>query len=452
MSVNRRPAPTGVALLMAALAHVLPQVSEPAAAQQTGVVVFENVNVIPMDTERVLENRTVVVRNGRIESVAAVAAQIPQDAIRIDGTGRYLIPGLAEMHGHIPNMTDANAQFVEDVLFLYVAAGATTVRGMQGNPTQAGLRSRIESGDLIGPRLILSSRPVSGNIDAAQAEAIVREAKQQGLEVIKVHEGLSVEAYDAVARAAAELDMQWGGHISDNVGLQRALDRRQTTIDHLDNYVLAMLRDPAGGITAANIDENRIPALARATREAGVAVVPTMALWEVILGVHAPGTMMDRPELRYMPRQMVEGWRNNVAQRIAQTDAAQAALEAQLRLRMLGALDDAGAVILMGTDAPQLFSVPGFSLHRELDVMAKAGMTPFEILRSGTTAVAEHFGWGDAGRIEPGHRADLILLDANPLLDIANVSRTAGVMVDGRWLSAAEIQRELDAIAARAGG
>jgi imidazolonepropionase-like amidohydrolase len=117
---------------------------------------------------------------------------------------------------------------------------------------------------------------------------------------------------------------------------------------------------------------------------------------------------------------------------------------------MLGALDDAGAVILMGTDAPQLFSVPGFSLHRELDVMAKAGMTPFEILRSGTTAVADHFGWDDAGRIETGHRADLILLDANPLLDIANVSRTAGVVVNGRWLSAAEIQRELDAIAARA--
>jgi imidazolonepropionase-like amidohydrolase len=451
MSVNRRrSARLGAALVTAALAHVLPQVAVPAAGQQTGVVVFENVNVIPMDTERVLENRTVIVRNGRIESVAAASAQVPQDAIRVDGTGRYLIPGLAEMHGHIPNMTDANAQFVEDVLFLYVAAGATTVRGMQGNPTQAGLRSRIESGDLIGPRLILSSRPVSGNMNASQAEAIVREAKQQGLEVIKVHEGLSVEAYDAVAHAAAELDMQWGGHISDNVGLQRALDRRQTTIDHLDNYVLAMLRDPAGGITAANIDENRIPALARATREAGVAVVPTMALWEVILGVHNPDTMMDRPELRYMPRPMVEGWRNNVAQRVAQTDAAQAALEAQLRLRMLGALDDAGAVILMGTDAPQLFSVPGFSLHRELDVMAKAGMTPFEILRSGTTAVADHFGWDNAGRIEAGHRADLILLDANPLLDIANVSRTAGVVVNGRWLSAAEIQRELDAIAARA--
>jgi imidazolonepropionase-like amidohydrolase len=119
---------------------------------------------------------------------------------------------------------------------------------------------------------------------------------------------------------------------------------------------------------------------------------------------------------------------------------------------MLGALNDAGAAILMGTDAPQLFSVPGFSLHRELDAMAKAGMTPFEILRSGTTAVADHFGWGDAGRIEPGHRADLILLDANPLAGVANVGRIAGVMVNGSWLSAAAIQRQLDMIAARAAG
>jgi imidazolonepropionase-like amidohydrolase len=425
----------------------------PAAAQQSGIVVFENVNVIPMDSERVLENRTVIVRNGRIEAVAAAGdAQVPANAVRVDGTGRYLIPGLAEMHGHIPPVNENNRQYVEDVLFLYVAAGATTVRGMQGNPTQSGLRDRIRSGELIGPRLVLSSGPVSGTVDPSQAETIVRNAKRQGLEVIKVHEGLSVEAYDAVARTADDLDMEWGGHISDNVGLERALERKQTTIDHLDNYVIAMMRDPSAGLTAANIDESRIPALARATRDAGVAVVPTMALWEVILGVHHPDAMMNRPELRYMPAQMVQGWRNNVLQRNQQTDEEQAALEARLRLAMLGALDDAGARILMGTDAPQLFSVPGFSLHRELPVMARAGMTPFDILRSGTTAVADHFDWDDVGRVEAGHRADLILLDANPLGDIANIERIAGVMVNGRWLSGEALRERLDAIAARAAG
>lgn len=438
--------------LPATIAALVCLLAATGALAQTGTVVFENVNVVPMDRERILENQTVVVTDGRITTVSASAVPVPDGATRVDGSGRYLIPGLAEMHGHIPAISASNGQYVEDVLFLYVAAGATTVRGMQGNATQIGLRSRVDSGELVGPRMVLSSAPLSGDIGSDAAEAAVRQAREQGFDLIKVHEGLSPAAYDAIARTTAELSMQWGGHISDNVGLQRALERRQTTIDHLDNYVIAMMRDPTAGVTPANIDDSRIPALARATRDAGVAVVPTMALWEVILGVHDPATMMERTELRLMPAQMVAGWQRNVMARRQQIDPDQAALEARLRLRMLGALDDAGVTILMGTDAPQLFSVPGFSLHRELPVMARAGISPWDILRSGTTAVADHFGWEDSGKVEPGMRADLILLDANPLSDIANVSRIAGVMVNGRWLSGDEIRRRLDRIAARAAG
>ena len=147
---------------------------------------------------------------------------------------------------------------------------------------------------------------------------------------------------------------------------------------------------------------------------------------------------------------MVDGWANQVTDILSNADPATAAREVALRRKILKALHDEGAVILMGTDAPQLFSVPGFSLHRELVIMADAGLTPFEILRTGTVNVAEHMGTAnEAGTIAVGKRADLVLLDANPLQNIANAQRIAGVMWNGRWLPQSQIQARLDAIAAR---
>jgi len=448
-SQRRAGRPAGLAalaLLAGSLAGIAP------AAGQSGAVAFVGANVIPMDGDRVLAGQTVVVRDGRIAALGPDArTEVPAGATRIDARGKYLIPGLAEMHGHVPAVGAAGPRFAEDVLFLYVAAGATTVRGMQGHPSQLELRRRVQSGDLIGPRLFLSSPPLSGNnvADAATAERLVREHKAAGYDLLKVHEGLSKEAYAAIARTAREVGLPFGGHVSDIVGLEGALAERQSTIDHVDNYVLAMLPGNAAAL-ASNADAARIPALARATREAGVAVVPTMALWEVILGRHDPAAMKDRAELRYMPAAMVQNWVTQVGSRRAQVDPAEAAREVELRRLMLKELSDAGVRILMGTDAPQLFSVPGFSLDRELVSMAGAGMTPYQILRSGTVAVAEHLGLAaESGTIAVGKRADLVLLDANPLADIANVQKRAGVMVNGRWLGAAEIGERLGAIAGR---
>lgn len=442
-------------LALAATAIAMVTASGPVCAAQAGAVAFVGANVITMDGERVLADHTVVVRDGRIAALGPSASvAVPAGAARIEARGKYLIPGLAEMHGHVPAAGNAGPQFAEDVLFLYVAAGATTVRGMQGHPSQLDLRRRVEAGSLIGPRLFLSSPPLSGNNtpDAATAERLVREHKAAGYDLLKVHEGLSPEAYAAIARTAREVGLPWGGHVSDLVGLQGALEARQSTIDHVDNYVLAMIPEGAApGVAAA--DPSRIPELARATRAAGVAVVPTMALWEVILGLYDPASMRDRPELRYMPPAMVENWATQVNARRAQTERGAALREVELRNAMLGALSEAGVRILMGTDAPQMFSVPGFSLDRELQVMAAAGMTPYQILRSGTVAVAEHLGLiAESGTIAVGKRADLVLLDGNPLDDIGNAAKRAGVMVNGRWLSADAIRARLDVIAARATG
>jgi hypothetical protein len=428
-----------------------------------GDYAFMNVNVIPMDQERVLADQTVVVRNGRITALgAASSTQVPAGAVRIDARGKYLLPGLAEMHGHIPG---ANVAAAEDVLFLYVAAGATTVRGMQGHPAQLELKRRAEAGEIIAPRLWLAAPPLSGNNvpDAAAAERLVRQAKESGFDLLKVHEGLSADAYAGIVKTATEVGLPWGGHVSQHVGVEGALRARQSTIDHIDDYVDALNppSSPAwaasGGervrLMALNADESRITQLARATREAGVAIVPTQILWEVLRGARDPQPMAARPENRYMAPTVRQGWLNTVTNLRQNADPAAAAREVDLRNRLLKAMSDENVLILMGTDAPQLYSVPGFSLHRELPVMVAAGMTPYQVLRSGTVNVATFFGIEDeAGTVATGRRADLLLLDANPLVDIANVERISGVMVDGRWLSGDMIRQRLEAIAAKHAG
>lgn len=421
--------------------------ASPGLAQQAGTVAFENVNVLPMDRETVLTDHTVIVRDGRIEAVGpAASTPVPDGATRVDGTGKYLLPGLAEIHAHIPGIQAGgeNRQFAEDVLFLYVAAGATTIRGMQGHPTQLELRRRVDSGELIGPRMYLAAPQLSGRsvMHPDSGRVLVRAAKQAGFDLLKIQEGLSPESYAAVVDEAKQQAIRWAGHVPDDVGLRAALEAGQTTIDHLDNYVVTL-----------EGDENNIPALAQETRQAGAAVVPTMSLWETLRGGQDVEALLTRAELRYMPRAVVEGWTEQVNRIRADTDPGEAAREIELRNRMLGALNDAGVPILMGTDAPQIFSVPGFSLYRELPVMIAAGMSPFEVLASGTINVARHFGTeNETGTIAVGKRADLLLLNASPLDDIANVEQRAGVMVNGRWLDEAEIQRRLDEIAARNAG
>jgi imidazolonepropionase-like amidohydrolase len=383
---------------------------------------------------------------------------VPAGATRIDGRGKYLLPGLAEMHGHLPT----NEAEAEDFLFLYLAGGATTVRGMQGHPTQLELKRRVNSGELLGPRMWLAAPSLSGNSapDPATGERLVRQAKADGYDLLKIHEGLSAETYAAIVRTAREVGLRFGGHVPQEVGVSGALAAGQNTIDHLDDYIEAMQPEgsPALGASGAErqrllplrADVARIPVLARATREAGVAVVPTQVLWEVLRGAREPASLASQAENRYMPAETRAAWLRAATNAYDNASRESARREAQLRQLLLKAMSDAGVTILMGTDAPQIFSVPGFSLHRELPLMVESGMLPYRVLRTGTVNVARHLGVeAQAGTVAVGKNADLLLLDANPLEDVQAVARNAGVMVDGRWIAGDAIRARLEAIASK---
>lgn len=266
-----------------------------------GVYAFVNVTVIPMDEERLLRRHTVVVQRGRITAVGPNdAVEVPANATRIDGTGKFLIPGLSEMHGHTPVPGgDPNNEFVENMMFLYVANGVTTVRGMLGARGQLELKAMANSGEMIGPTLYLAGPSFNGNSISSPAGAAerVRQQKRDGWDLLKVHPGLTREEYDSMAFAAAEVGIRFGGHVPEPVGLVHALKMGQQTFDHIDGFIAHL--DAAD----KSIDEGKLRDIVRLTREAGAWVVPTQVLWEVgVLGLGNTNEFRQRPEMRYWPQ------------------------------------------------------------------------------------------------------------------------------------------------------
>ena len=402
---------------------------------------FVDANVVPMDREGVLADYTVVVSQGRIvEMGPSASVDPPADAMIIDASGKYLMPGLAEMHGHMPG-----GDLEQKVMFLYLANGVTTVRGMLGQDGHLALRARANAGEIVAPTLYLAGPSFNdGSVNSpGEAEERVRRQKREGWDLLKIHPGPTREEYDAMAVTAQEVGIRFGGHVPADVGLEHAILMGQETFDHLDGYIEYL--DAFEG----DVDEDRLQAIVRLTRDARAWVVPTMVLWEVgIIGRGDADELMRRPEMRYWPAQGVEAWANRQRAAASRTSPERAEQWASNRNRVLKALSDGGAGILMGTDSPQIFSVPGFSLHREMQAMAEAGMSAYEILVSGTRNVGEYFQRLDSfGTVAVGRRADLLLLNANPLSDVASVADRAGVMFRGRWLPEDEIRRRLEEIA-----
>jgi imidazolonepropionase-like amidohydrolase len=437
---------------------VLLLVASPVYAEST---VFINVNVIPMTSGEVLSARTVIVTDGEITAIGDVDhTPLPDNAVVVDGTDRFLMPGLSEMHGHVPPV---GSDGLDRVLQLYVANGITTVRGMLGQASHLEMRSALKKGELLGPRLYTSGPSLNGSSVTSPERAIsmVEQQHAAGYDFLKIHPGLTREEFDAMAATADRVGIRFAGHVPEDVGIERALAAGIATIDHLDGYMESLLRphdDPSGGLSgffgvfiADQADETKIAGIVAATVEAGTWNVPTDSLFRhATSSATDPDDMVDWPEMKYMPADTVARWRR--AKRDVLDDANYnpdtAARAVALRQKLILELHRNGAGLLLGSDSPQIFNVPGFAIHRELEYLVDAGLTPFEALQTGTANPAIFFGQANEfGVVKTGAKADLILLDANPLGDITNTRRIHGVMVGGRWLPRTELDDLLDRLA-----
>jgi hypothetical protein len=440
------------------------------AQAEPGTIAFTNVTVLPMNRSGVVPEQTVVVVGGVITEVGpASSVTVGAGATLIDGSGRYLMPGLAEMHAHVPSGDDPPREAIEDILFLYVANGITTIRGMLGSAYQIPLAEEIARGDVLGPRFYVGAPSINASSAPTPeaAERLIRDHAAAGYHLQKIHPGVSLETWDHMVEVAAEVDLTFGGHVPSDVGLVHAIETGMSTVDHLDGYVQAVAgpgvvsQINAGAAISleglvAGVDEARIPEIVQLTLDHDVFVVPTMYLWENLYGVTDPERFLSQPEMRYVSAAQRDAWRRQAAPGPRGGPAAVRAF-LDVRNRILEDLADAGASIMMGTDSPQMFNVPGFALHREIAVMSEAGMTNQQILESGTVVVGryvrEHLGLDeDFGTVAAGQRADLVLLGSNPLDDLDHLTDRVGVLVGGRWVSRADIDAGLEAIAAKHAG
>ncbi|MEJ7830711.1 MAG: amidohydrolase family protein [Segetibacter sp.] len=429
---------------------------QPADTKNTDIV-FNAVNVIPMDSERVLENQVVVVANGRIAAIGdAGKTKYSKNATVINAKGKYLIPGLAEMHAHVPPVDDLEP--MKEVLMLFAVNGVTTIRGMLGHPRHLELRSKIQSGEILGPRFITSGPSFSGqSVKTAEAAAeMVRQQKKAGYDFLKLHPGLTKETFAAIAKTAKEVNIPFAGHVSFDVGVWTAIEAGYTTIDHLDGFVESLVpgientteqqNGLFGMFVADKADTSKILRLTTALRNNKIWVVPTQALAERWFTPNkSPEDLRNEPEMKYMAATTLNNWVNSKKSLMnnPQYNAESINRFIALRRKLIYECNRNGVGLLLGSDAPQVFDVPGFSLHHELKYMVDAGLTPYEALRTGTVNVATFLNRNDMGVIKKGAVADLVLLNGNPLTNIEHVKNIEGVMLGTQWLSKDQISKEL---------
>lgn len=422
-------------------------------------VLFRGATLITMDAPGALAHHDLLVRDGRIAGIAPGGSIAPPaGAVIVEAAGRFLMPGLAEMHAHVPGPEAAG--WAEDVLLLYLGHGLTTVRGMLGQPAHLDLRARLERGELLGPRLFTSGPSVNGNSapDAETAVRMVREQKEAGYDFVKIHPGLKPEVFDAMAAAAREAGIPFEGHVSAQVGVRRALAAGQRAIDHLDQYVEALAREgctgtevPGGffgiGLTDC-ADRRRIPELVAATRAAGAWMAPTQVLIEQWTRPPSEAELRARGAWRFVSPATAQQW----ARTRTRFESALPFADRFIRLRreLLMQMHAAGVPILLASDAPQLFNIPGDSALAELVLYGEMGMPALDALATGTVNVARFFGQEDRfGRLREGLEADILLLAADPRVDLGNVRKLEGVMVRGRWLPRERLDTLLQGVAER---
>ncbi len=439
---------------------------EPAQKITRGnALLIQNVNIVDVRNGKILEKRQVVIDSGKIKSITETIEDPVSFGTRINGEGKYLMPGLAEMHAHIPPPTTDSLRITE-TLFLYLANGITTIRGMLGDPAHLLLREKAEKREILSPRIFTSSPSLNGTTVTTKEEASrkVRAYKMAGYDFLKIHPGLTLDVFDQIVQTAKEVNIPFAGHVPVDVGIRHALESNYASIDHIDGFLEGLVPesrhvDPnANGFFGYNfvpmVDTTKINDLVAMDKRYEVWVVPTESLFNRWFAPVGSNILMQEPEMKYMPVSTLEDWRK---QKVATTgvnttfNAVQWQKFDEIRKKLILKLQENGQGLLLGSDAPQIFNVPGFSIHHEIDEMLNAGLTPLQILKSGTLNPALFFKMEDTfGEVKEGLDADLILLDGNPLQDLRAIKQIIGVLVRGQWLPKKTIDAKLVEIAKNA--
>lgn len=463
-------------------------VAQQMPAQPQTHLVLTHVTVIDASGAPAQRNMAVVITGDRITEIGKIGhVHVPKNAEVFDETGKFLIPGLWDMHVH---------WYAKKYLPLFIANGVTGIRLMWGQPIHHQWRKEIEQGTLLGPRMVIASPIVDGpnpfwpgSIGVANEEdarLVVARVKQDGADFVKVYSRLPREAYFAIADEAKKQGIPFEGHVPFSVTAEEASDAGQKSFEHLfgvlpgcslrgDELNKAIRDDLAESIASGtrldfelgqrfrklshveldSYSTEKAAALFARFKKNGTWQCPTLTVNRSYAYIDDQAFRND-PRLKYVPIRIKSDWepgRDPTLVGRTPEDVVFAKNEFQKGLEVTAAMQRAGVGILAGTDVLNPFCFPGFSLHDELALLVQAGLTPMEALQSATLNPARFLGKEkELGTVATGKIADLVVLDANPLEDIGNTRKIVGVVFGGRFFTRAslnEMLREVEALAAR---
>jgi imidazolonepropionase-like amidohydrolase len=448
---------------------ILPLVISSLAAQTNPnvpqhVVAIRYVTVIDATGAPARPDMTVIIVGDRITQIEkSGGTSVPEGAHSVDATGKFLIPGLWDMHVHPTG---------KEYLALFIANGVTGIRIMWGSPSDYEWRKQVEAGQLIGPHMSIGSPIIDGpkplwpgSISVSseeEARQVVDQAKQHGADFVKVYQFLSREEYLAIADEAKKQGIPYEGHVPISVSAREASSAGQKSFEHLVGILPAcsthdaelmhaqqadLTEDIASGkvkFWGTHIKESRemmldtyspekSAALFAVLKNNGTWQCPTLTLLHMFAYGDDPAFLND-VRLKYLPARIRGGWDpTTVDGKHTPEDFAYGKREFQKDLEVVGAMQKAGVEILAGTDTANPFCFPGFGLHDELGFLVQAGLSPMQALQAATLNPARFLGREkDLGTVEAGKIADLVLLDANPLDNIGNTRKIAAVVYGGR--------------------
>ena len=416
--------------------------------KQVRRVLFRQANVIPMTEERVLQGQDVLIEDGVIKAISSRHLKADSGTQVIEARGKFLIPGLCDMHIH----TDFGD---EQQLRLYVTQGVTTVLDLRGSDRDLNWRKQIAAGELLGPTLYLSGPILDGDPkrtdhvfvkDREAAVAIVKQQAQAGYDFLKPYSNLSPESYDAIVEEARRQHIRLVGHVPKKVGVLNVIRAKQDAIAHheeLYRFFVDRSKDPWD----KKPDPGNIPELAEELLDNHVWVVSTLsAMTNILDQATDPQSFLARPEMRYVPASYMKDYQSDADSypKRGEQWLAQNKIMVPFLFQLAGELNKSGVPLMAGTDATNPIQIPGLSMHDELEVLVKAGLSRYQALVAATSAPARFLN-RNAGTIEEGRIADLVLLDGNPLSKIENSRNVRGVLLRGAvWLDQASLEH-LDA-------
>jgi imidazolonepropionase-like amidohydrolase len=408
---------------------------------QVGAVAFVHVNVIPMNREGVLEDQTVLVANSKITAMGPAAkTAIPAGARKIDAPGKYLIPGLTDAHVHLQTTIEFP---------LYIGNGVTTVFNLDGRPAHLLWRRKIASGEMFGPTIFTTGPIFTRAHKPEEAVRMVDEQATLGYDAVKIYNAVSKAEYPALIAEAKRKHLLLMGHVAREPEFELTLASGQS-IAHLEEFTYTFF-NPQHDDNNSHIvyDESRIPQAVQLTARSGIFVTPTLSTYATIVQqATALDDFLKNPQLRFDPpwiQAALQPAANRYKNGFSPQSYPRIRTSLAFQRKLVKALQDANVPLMCGTDASDVGPVAGFGIHDELQELVNDGLTPFQALQTATVNPARYFGRsGEFGTIETGKRADLVLLDGNPLTDISKTRAIAGVMVRGRWLEKQELDRAVN--------